>query len=156
MALGLLALPLVISYLKNLVDGQELKSIKETLYESYLSFFFLDTDTPMSVSAKIIDFFYSLFVLVYLSFYIGIMTKEYFDYKSFGGVQTLDDIIGKKIYTGINEVNMILSLGGKLNPNSVNGDKFFLITGIPVIKGISQVEEDDYEQLLINTNQKAL
>jgi hypothetical protein len=112
MFLGLLVLPLVITFLRNLVDDQELKSIKETFYESYLSFFFLDSDTPRSIPAKLLDLSYSLFVLIFLSFYLGTMTKEYFDYKSLGGIKTLNDIIGKKIQTNLDEKYMMLSLGG--------------------------------------------
>lgn len=112
MVLTVLILPLLIAALKSLVEDHHLKNVREFYYESFIGFFFLNSVIPRSIPAKIVEFSYSAFILIFLSFYLGNLTEEYLSYKSFEGIFSKDDVIGKKVVTNIALKYNLLSIGG--------------------------------------------
>lgn len=106
-----LILPLFLALLEFYMEGN-LRHSSDTIYDYYSSFFFNQADIPKKPESKVTKFFFSFFILVFMSFYLGILTEEFFIYKNFDGISSVEDIVNRKINIYSSYKYMLLGVGG--------------------------------------------
>lgn len=97
--LGVMALvaPLVLGLIQHKLD-QTLNHFSDNIFDYYCAFFFFQNDPPKYIYSKIMMFMFSFSVLVFMTFYIGILTEEFSSYKNFEGISVAEDLIDRKAH----------------------------------------------------------
>ena len=76
-----LVMPIVLALLEYYIEGNFLKHPSDSIFNYYSAFFFNQSDVPRQPHSKITSFFFAFFILVFMSFYTGILTDEFFVFK---------------------------------------------------------------------------
>lgn len=108
-----LALPIILALLVHYID-QKLNHATDNIYYFCSAFFFVSNEQPKHTHSKIIFFSFCFFVLVFMSFYTGILTDEFFFYKNFNGITSSEDVYNEKINVYDPYKYMLLASGGTL------------------------------------------
>lgn len=111
-----LLLPLAVSLLEHSLEDS-LRHFTDTTIEYYSMFFFLQSDVPKNPESKIVKFFLSFSILIFLTFYLGSLTEEFHSYKNFGNIDSVEDIYNVKIYVYAPFQYMLMAVGGKIQRN---------------------------------------
>lgn len=109
--LVILVVPFIVGLLEQYQE-REMRHVSDTVYEYYSSFFFNQANVPKQSESKLIKFFFSLTVLVFMSAYVGVLIDEFLKYKNFDNIFVVEDIIDVKINIYSYYMYMLLKIGG--------------------------------------------